>query len=108
VGGLFFSTEIAMAKTNFPPEAAALILARQQAHRIIVRKIRAEGRVPLSTLSHAVLSRLAIELVEACPQLVAEALPLAAELAPKERPKRPKSEVACTRCVPHATSPEVK
>jgi hypothetical protein len=40
---------------------AAVILARQAAHRIIVRKIRAQGRVPLSTLSHAVLTRLAME-----------------------------------------------
>ena len=52
---------------------AAVILARQAAHRIIVRKIRAEGRIKLGTLSHATLSRLAIELVEQCPGLVAEA-----------------------------------
>jgi hypothetical protein len=69
-----------MAKTNFPPEAAALILARQQAHRIIVRKIKAQGRIKLSTLSHAVLTRLANELVEARPEMVAEALEVAEEL----------------------------
>ena len=41
---------------------------------VIVRKIKAEGRIKLGTLSHAVLHRLAIELVEQCPGLVAEAL----------------------------------
>jgi hypothetical protein len=56
------------------PYAEAVILARQQAHRIIIRKIRAQGHPPLSTLSAAVLSRLAIELVEQCPKLVADQL----------------------------------
>jgi hypothetical protein len=64
--------------------AAAVILARQAAHRIIVRKIRAEGRIKLGTLSHATLSRLAIELVEQCPGLVAEATELASELFPQK------------------------
>lgn len=58
----------------YPPIAEAVILARQQAHRIIVRKIKAQGRIPLSTLTSATLSRLAIELVEQRPDLVAEAL----------------------------------
>jgi hypothetical protein len=72
----------------FPPYAAAVILARQQAHRIIVRKIKAEGRIKLSTLSYATLSRLAIELVEECPALVEEALETARELGYGEPPKR--------------------
>jgi hypothetical protein len=70
---------------------AAVILARQQAHRLIVRKIKAQGHPPLSTLSAAVLTRLAYELVEARPEMIAEALPLAAELFPQPRPKKTKS-----------------
>jgi hypothetical protein len=74
-----------MAKTFTPdPYAAAVILARQQAHRLIVRQVKAEGRVKLSTLTYATLSRLAIELVEQCPALVEKAL---ADLPPVQ-PKR--------------------
>jgi hypothetical protein len=69
---------------------AAVILARQAARRIIVRKIRAEGRIKLGSLSHAVLSRLAIELVEQCPGLVAEALadPIVVQMSQVSNRKR--------------------
>jgi hypothetical protein len=65
---------------------AAVILARQQALREIRRRIKREGRVPLSTLSHATLTRMANDLVEACPTLVAEAAELARELFPQQPP----------------------
>jgi hypothetical protein len=77
-----------MATTNFPTAAAAVILAQQQALRLIRRRIRSQGRVPLSTLSHARLTRMANDLVEAHPELIAEALELASELVPQQRPRK--------------------
>jgi hypothetical protein len=54
-------------------QAAAVILARQSAERLVKKRIRAEGRIPLSTLSHATITRLANDLVASCPALVAAA-----------------------------------
>jgi tRNA-dihydrouridine synthase len=63
---------------------AAVILARQQALREIRRRIKREGRVPLSTLSYATLTRMAYDLVNAEPELVAEAAKIARELGYEE------------------------
>jgi hypothetical protein len=57
----------AEANASLLRQHAAVILARQAAMRIIKKQIRAEGRLRLSTIPQAVLNRLAIELVEACP-----------------------------------------
>jgi soluble lytic murein transglycosylase-like protein len=77
-----------MAKATYPPYAEAVILARQQAHRIIVRKIKASGRIKLSTLTAATLARLAIELVEARPDLITAQLE--ALSSPPLAPAQPK------------------
>jgi HEPN domain-containing protein len=71
-------------------QAAAVILARQSAERLVKKRIRAEGRVPLSTLSYATLTRMANELVEAHPEMIAEALgsPIIAALASLPLPQR--------------------
>ena len=65
---------------------AAVILARQAAQRIVKRLIQREGRVKLSTLSAATLTRLANEYVLAHPELLAEAAELARELFPQQPP----------------------
>jgi hypothetical protein len=58
-----------MAKQPFPPYLDALILARQQARKIILQRLRAQG--VRTTFSNAVLTRLAIELVDAEPERIA-------------------------------------
>jgi hypothetical protein len=93
-----------MPKTPTPNAyAAAVILARQQAHRIVVRKIRAEGRIKLGSLSHAVLSRLAIELVEQCPGLVADALadPIVLQMSQVSIKRRRPAPQALPLCKSH-------
>ena len=52
---------------------AAVILARQAAETAVKRRIQREGRIKLSTLTAAHLARLAIEHLEAHPELIAEA-----------------------------------
>jgi hypothetical protein len=78
----------AEANASLLRQHAAVILARQAAMRIIKKQIRAEGRLRLSTIPQAVLNRLAIELVEACPQLVAAAAndPIVLQMTAPRRP----------------------
>jgi hypothetical protein len=52
---------------------AAVILARQAAETAVKRRIKREGRIKLSTLTAAHIARLAIEYLEAHPELIAEA-----------------------------------
>jgi hypothetical protein len=52
---------------------AAVILARLSAERLVKKRIRAEGRIPLSTIPAARIARLANEWLEAHPELLAEA-----------------------------------
>ena len=58
--------------TKQPPFPAAYVLARYRAMRLIKQQIKAEGRIK-GPLPQAVLNRLAAELLEACPHLVAAA-----------------------------------
>jgi hypothetical protein len=60
--------------------SAVVILARQEADRQVKRRIRAEGRIKLYSLSAATLSRLADEHLRTHPELLAEAAERAAEL----------------------------
>ena len=50
-----------------------MILARQAAQTAVKRRIKREGRIKLSTLTAAHIARLAIEYLEAHPELIAEA-----------------------------------
>jgi hypothetical protein len=52
---------------------ATVILARQAAMRIVKRQIKAQGRVKLSTLSAATLTRIANDYLREHPELLAEA-----------------------------------
>jgi hypothetical protein len=77
-----------MAKQPFPAYAAAVILARYRARQLIRRQIKAEGHFRHRTLPASVLNRLASDLVEQCPSLVAAALddPIVLEMtAPRRR-----------------------
>jgi hypothetical protein len=53
--------------------AAAIILAQQSAMRIVKRQIKAQGRVKLSTLSAATLTRIANDYLREHQELIAEA-----------------------------------
>jgi hypothetical protein len=53
--------------------AAAIILAQQSAMRIVKRQIKAQGRVKLSTLSAATLTRIANDYLREHPELITEA-----------------------------------
>jgi hypothetical protein len=52
---------------------AAVILARQSAMREVKRQIKAQGRVKLSTLSAATLTRIANDYLREHPELIAKA-----------------------------------
>jgi bifunctional pyridoxal-dependent enzyme with beta-cystathionase and maltose regulon repressor activities len=65
---------------------AAVILARQAAQRAVKRHIRSQGRVKLSTVSHATLTRLGNEWLDAHRELLAEAAQHASELGCGQRP----------------------
>ena len=54
-------------------QAAAIVLAQQAAMRIVKRQIKAQGRVKLSTLSAATLTRIANDYLREHPELIAEA-----------------------------------
>jgi hypothetical protein len=54
-------------------QAAAVVLAQQAAMRIVKRQIKAQGRVKLSTLSAATLTRLGNDYLREHPELIAEA-----------------------------------
>lgn len=71
-----------MVKATYPPIAEAAILAQAQAQalREIKRRLRDQAMKPLT---YATLSRLAIELVQQRPELVAEALELVRQSSPQ-------------------------
>ena len=79
------------------PLHAAVILARYRARQLIRRQIKAEGHFRHRTLPAAVLNRLASDLVEQCPSLVAAALndPIVVQM----------SQVAIKRRRPAAQAP---
>jgi hypothetical protein len=54
-------------------QSAIVILAQQAALRIVKRRIQAQGRVKLSTLSAAPLTRIANDYLRSHPELLAEA-----------------------------------
>jgi hypothetical protein len=54
-------------------QSAIVILAQQAAMRIVKRQIKAQGRVKLSALSHATLTRLGNNYLREHPELIAEA-----------------------------------
>ena len=54
-------------------QSAIVILAQQSALRIVKRRIQAQGRVKLSTLSAATLTRIADDYLREHPELIAEA-----------------------------------
>jgi hypothetical protein len=54
-------------------QSAIVILAQQAALRIVKRRIQAQGRVKLSTLSAATLTRIANDYLREHPELLAEA-----------------------------------
>jgi hypothetical protein len=54
-------------------QSAVVILAQQAAQRTVKREIQREGRIKLSSLSAATLSRLAEEYLRQHPELFAEA-----------------------------------
>jgi hypothetical protein len=54
-------------------QAAAIVLAQQAAMRIVKRQIKAQGRVKLSTVFHATLTRLGNDYLRSHPELLAEA-----------------------------------
>jgi hypothetical protein len=73
------------------PLHAAVILARYRARQLIRRQIKAEDHFRHRTLPAAVLNRLASDLVEQCPSLVAAALddPIVVQMtAPKRRGRK--------------------
>jgi hypothetical protein len=59
---------------------AAVILAQQSAKRAVKRRLQAEGRIKLWSLSAAHISRLANEHLRAHPELLERAAERAAEL----------------------------
>jgi hypothetical protein len=82
---------------------AAVILAQLAAQREVRRRIQREGRVPLSTLSHATISRLANDLVEACPRLIVEAAadPIVVQMSQVTHRKRSPAAQGLPVCKSH-------
>jgi hypothetical protein len=78
---------------------AAVILARQAALRVVKRQIQREGRIKLGSLPFSTLSRLAIEWLDAHPELLSEAelSPIVQNLRIPNRRRRPdpKRELVC-------------
>ena len=65
---------------------AAVILARQAAETAVKRRIQREGRVKLSTIAHATLTRLANEWLRQHPELLAEATRIAVRMSGAQCP----------------------
>ena len=79
-------------------QSAIVILARQAAQRAVKRRIRSQGRVKLSTLSLAHITRLANEYVLTHPELLIDAAsdPIVQNLKVAHRKRR--AEIKHIRC----------
>jgi hypothetical protein len=75
-------------------QSAIVILAQQAALRIVKRRIQAQGRVKLSTLSAATLTRIANDYLREHPELLAEAAadPIVQNSTLPHRKRRPAAQ----------------
>src|ERR1700722_17963621 len=75
-------------------QSAIVILAQQAALRIVKRQIKAQGRVKLSTLSAATLTRIANDYLREHPALLADAAasPIVQNLTLAHRERRPAAQ----------------